>query len=36
MRANAEMTLSRIPPGSSHIGANRKSSNWDVTFETKR
>ena len=36
MRANAERTLSRIPPGSSHIGANRKFSYREVTFKAKR
>lgn len=32
MRASAERTLSRIPPGSMSIGANRKASYAEVTF----
>lgn len=32
MRANAERTLSRIPPDSSFIGANRKASYREVTL----
>ncbi len=36
MRANADRTLSGIPPGSSHIAANRKSSYREVPFKTER